>query len=134
MNYQLTGGFCGELSSVKQENAYSAHSYSFYTVPRIEWERNDFLFTAATTVRWSHLPKQSYSRFCVSPFFCFRYKFTPRWKMSLLGSLDESEGGLKDIYPFRYREDYRTVVKHTGKVPVTVGQLYTCYLEIKTTI
>ena len=105
VNYQLTGGFCGELSSVKQENAYSAHSYSFYTVPRIEWERNDFLFTAATTVRWSHLPKQSYSRFCVSPFFCFRYKFTPRWKMSLLGSLDESEGGLKDIYPFRYRED-----------------------------
>lgn len=42
VNYQLTGGFCGELSSVKQENAYSAHSYSFYTVPRIEWERNDF--------------------------------------------------------------------------------------------
>ena len=82
-----------------------SHSYSFYTVPRIEWERNDFLFTAATTVRWTHLPKQSYSRFCVSPFFCFRYKFTPRWKMSLLGSLDESEGGLKDIYPFRYRED-----------------------------
>ena len=113
VNYQLTGGFCGELSSVKQENAYSAHSYSFYTVPRIEWERNDFLFSAATTVRWSHLPKQSYSRFCVSPFFCFRYKFTPRWKMSLLGSLDESEGGLKDIYPFLYREDYRTVVKHT---------------------
>lgn len=134
VNYQLTGGFCGELSSVKQENAYSAHSYSFYTVPRIEWERNDFLFTAATTVRWSHLPKQSYSRFCVSPFFCFRYKFTPRWKMSLLGSLDESEGGLKDIYPFRYREDYRTVVKHTGKVPVTVRQLYTCYLEYKNTI
>lgn len=134
VNYQLTGGFCGELSSVKQENAYSAHSYSFYTVPRIEWERNDFLFTAATTVRWTHLPKQSYSRFCVSPFFCFRYKFTPRWKMSLLGSLDESEGGLKDIYPFRYREDYRTVVKHTGKVPVTVRQLYTCYLEYKNTI
>ena len=134
VNYPLTGGFCGELSSVKQENAYSAHSYSFYTVPRIEWERNDFLFTAATTVRWSHLPKQSYSRFCVSPFFCFRYKFTPRWKMSLLGSLDESEGGLKDIYPFRYREDYRTVVKHTGKVPVTVRQLYTCYLEYKNTI
>ena len=51
--------------------------------------------------------------------------------MSLLGSLDESEGGLKDIYPFRYREDYRTVVKHTGKVPVTVRQLYTCYLEYK---
>ena len=24
VNYQLTGGFCGELSSVKQENAYSA--------------------------------------------------------------------------------------------------------------
>ena len=134
VNYQLTGGFCGELSSVKQENAYSAHSYSFYTVPRIEWERNDFLFTAATTVRWTHLPEQSYSRFCVSPFFCFRYKFTPRWKMSLLGSLDESEGGLKDIYPFRYREDYRTVVKHTGKVPVTVRQLYTCYLEYKNTI
>ena len=63
-----------------------------------------------------------------------RYKFTPRWKMSLLGSLDESEGGLKDIYPFRYREDYRTVVKHTGKVPVTVRQLYTCYLEYKNTI
>ena len=54
--------------------------------------------------------------------------------MSLLGSLDESEGGLKDIYPFRYREDYRTVVKHTGKVPVTVRQLYTCYLEYKNTI
>ena len=55
-------------------------------------------------------------------------------EMSLLGSLDESEGGLKDIYPFRYREDYRTVVKHTGKVPVTVRQLYTCYLEYKNTI
>lgn len=41
---------------------------------------------------------------------------------------------MQDIYPFRYREDYRTMVRHTGKVPVTVRQLYTCYLEYKNTI
>lgn len=134
VNYQLTGGFRGELSSVRQENSYSAPRYSFYTIPRIEWERTDFLLTAAATVWWNHLPKQSYSRFYAVPSLYFRYKFSPRWKMSLSGSLDESEGGIQDIYPFHYREDYRTVVKHTGKVAVTVRQLYTCYLEYKNTV
>ena len=134
VNYQLTGGFRGELSSVRQENSYSAPRYSFYTIPRIEWERTDFLLTAAATVWWNRLPKQSYSRFYAAPSLYFRYKFSPRWKMSLSGSLDESEGGIQDIYPFHYREDYRTVVKHTGKVAVTVRQLYTCYLEYKNTI
>lgn len=134
VNYQLTGGFRGELSSVEQENSYSAPRYSFYTIPRIEWERNDFLLTATATVRWSCLPKQSYYRFYAAPSLYFRYKFSSRWKMSLSGSLDESEGGLQDIYPFRYREDYRTVVKYTGKVAVSVRQLYTCYLEYKNTI
>ena len=134
VNYQLTGGFRGELSSVRQENSYSAPRYSFYTIPRIEWERTDFLLTAAATVWWNHLPKQSYSRFYAAPSLYFRYKFSPRWKMSLSGSLDESEGGIQDIYPFHYREDYRTVVKHTGKVAVTVRQLYTCYLEYKNTV
>ena len=134
VNYQLTGGFRGELSSVRQENSYSAPRYSFYTIPRIEWERTDFLLTAAATVWWNRLPKQSYSRFYAAPSFYFRYKFSPRWKMSLSGSLDESEGGIQDIYPFHYREDYRTVVKHTGKVAVTVRQLYTCYLEYKNTV
>lgn len=33
VNYQLTGGFRGELSSVRQENSYSAPRYSFYTIP-----------------------------------------------------------------------------------------------------
>ena len=134
VNYQLTGGFRGELSSVRQENSYSAPRYSFYTIPRIEWERTDFLLTAAATVWWNRLPKQSYSRFYAAPSLYFRYKFSPRWKMSLSGSLDESEGGIQDIYPFHYREDYRTVVKHTGKVAVTVRQLYTCYLEYKNTV
>lgn len=134
VNYQLTGGFRGELSSVRQENSYSAPRYSFYTIPRIEWERTDFLLTAAATVWWNRLPKQSYSRFYATPSLYFRYKFSPRWKMSLSGSLDESEGGIQDIYPFHYREDYRTVVKHTGKVAVTVRQLYTCYLEYKNTV
>lgn len=134
VNYQLTGGFRGELSSVRQENSYSAPRYSFYTIPRIEWERTDFLLTAAATVWWNRLPKQSYSRFYAVPSLYFRYKFSPRWKMSLSGSLDESEGGIQDIYPFHYREDYRTVVKHTGKVAVTVRQLYTCYLEYKNTV
>lgn len=134
VNYQLTGGFRGELSSVRQENNYSAPRYSFYTIPRIEWERTDFLLTAAATVWWNRLPKQSYSRFYAAPSLYFRYKFSPRWKMSLSGSLDESEGGIQDIYPFHYREDYRTVVKHTGKVAVTVRQLYTCYLEYKNTV
>ena len=86
-------------------------------------ERTDFLLTAAATVWWNRLPKQSYSRFYAAPSLYFRYKFSPRWKMSLSGSLDESEGGIQDIYPFHYREDYRTVVKHTGKVAVTVRQL-----------
>ena len=134
VNYQLTGGFRGELSSVRQENSYSAPRYSFYTIPRIEWERTDFLLTAAATVWWNRLPKPSYSRFYAAPSLYFRYKFSPRWKMSLSGSLDESEGGIQDIYPFHYREDYRTVVKHTGKVAVTVRQLYTCYLEYKNTV
>lgn len=134
VNYQLTGGIRGELSSVKQENNYSANRYSIYTIPRIEWEKNDFLLTATASVRWSHFPEQSYSRFCTSPSLYFRYKFTPRWKMSLSGSMDRSEGGLQDIYPFRYREDYRTMVKHTGKVSVTIQQLYACYLEYKNTI
>ena len=134
VNYQLTGGFRGELSSVRQENSYSVPRYSFYTIPRIEWERTDFLLTAAATVWWNRLPKQSYSRFYAAPSLYFRYKFSPRWKMSLSGSLDESEGGIQDIYPFHYREDYRTVVKHTGKVAVTVRQLYTCYLEYKNTV
>ena len=134
VNYQLTGGFRGELSSVRQENSYSAPRYSFYTIPRIEWERTDFLLTAAATVWWNRLPKQSYFRFYAAPSLYFRYKFSPRWKMSLSGSLDESEGGIQDIYPFHYREDYRTVVKHTGKVAVTVRQLYTCYLEYKNTV
>ena len=134
VNYQLTGGFRGELSSVRQENSYSAPRYSFYTIPRIEWERTDFLLTAAATVWWNRLPKQSYSRFYAAPSLYFRYKFSPCWKMSLSGSLDESEGGIQDIYPFHYREDYRTVVKHTGKVAVTVRQLYTCYLEYKNTV
>lgn len=134
VNYQLTGGFRGELSSVKHENSYSAPRYSFYTIPRMEWEKNDFLLTTTATVRWSSLPKQSYYRFYAAPSLYFRYKFSSRWKMSLSGSLDESEGGLENIYPFRYREDYRTVVKHTGKVAVTARQLYTCYLEYKNTI
>lgn len=134
VNYQLTGGFRGELSSVRQENSYSVPRYSFYTIPRIEWERTDFLLTAAATVWWNRLPKQSYFRFYAAPSLYFRYKFSPRWKMSLSGSLDESEGGIQDIYPFHYREDYRTVVKHTGKVAVTVRQLYTCYLEYKNTV
>ena len=134
VNYQLTGGFRGELSSVRQENSYSVPRYSFYTIPRIEWERTDFLLPAAATVWWNRLPKQSYSRFYAAPSLYFRYKFSPRWKMSLSGSLDESEGGIQDIYPFHYREDYRTVVKHTGKVAVTVRQLYTCYLEYKNTV
>ena len=61
VNYQLTGGFRGELSSVRQENSYSAPRYSFYTIPRIEWERTDFLL---------HCLVESSSKAILFPFLC----------------------------------------------------------------
>ena len=134
VSYQLTGGFRGELSSVKQWNTYAANRYAFYATPHMEWEKNDFLLTDSASAQWSRLPEQSYSCFYVSPTFYFRYKFNPRWKMSLSGSVDRSEGGLQDIYPFQYHEDYRTIVQHMGKVLKTIQQLYSYYLEYKNTI
>lgn len=134
VNYQLMGGFRGELSSVKQGNTYSANRYVFYATPHIEWEKNDFLLTASASAQWGCLPEQSYSRFYVSPTFYFRYKFNPRWKMSLSGNIDKREGGLQDIYPFQYSENYRTMVQHTGKVPETIRQFYSYYLEYKNTV
>lgn len=91
MNYQLTGGFRGELSSVRQENSYSAPRYSFYTIPRIEWERTDFYSPLLPLSGGIVFQSNLIPVLCRSSLY-FRYKFSPRWKMSLSGSLDESEG------------------------------------------
>jgi hypothetical protein len=134
VNYQLTGGFRGELSSVKQENHYSANRYMLYAAPRMEWEKNNFLLTASATAQWSRFPTQSYSRFYITPSLFFRYKFTPRWKMYLSGNIDKTEGALNDIYPSMYQADYRTTILNSGIVPQSTRQLYSMYLEYKNTI
>lgn len=134
VNYQLSGGFRGELSTVKSEGSYAANRYMLYAIPRMEWERNDFLLTASAAAQWSRFPRQSYSRIYVNPSLYFRYKFTPRWKMSLLSSLDRGEGDLAEIYPFLYQQDYRTLILNAGVVPESTRQLYSLYLEYKNTI
>lgn len=134
VNWQLTSGFRGELSSVKNETSYAAHRYMFYTIPRLEWEGNCCSLSASAAMHWSRFPSQSYSSLYVNPSFYFRYKFTPRWKISLSGSVEKTEGGLEDSYPFPYREDYRTVVAHAGIVPETVRRLYSLYVEYKNTV
>ena len=104
VNYQLTGGFCGELSSVKQENAYSAPSL-FLLYRSLASNGRGLIFAH----RRCHCPVESSSKailfpFCVSHSFVSAINLLPVGKCPYLGSLDESEGGLKDIYPFRYRE------------------------------
>lgn len=118
----------------RQDTLKSAHRYMFYTVPRLEWEGNRFWLTASAAMHWSRFPGQSYSSLCVNPSFYFRYKFTPRWKISLSGSMDKTEDGLEDIYPSPYRKDYRSVVAHAGIVPETVRRLYSLYGEYRNTV
>lgn len=134
VNYQLSGGLRGELSTVKSESSYSANRYMLYVTPLMEWERNDFLLKASADARWSCFLRQSYCRFYVNPSLYFRYKFTPRWKMSLSGSLDRGEGDLAEIYPSLYQQDYRTLILNAGVVPESTRQFYSLYLEYKNTI
>ncbi len=49
VNYQLTGGFRGELSSVT--GPYSANRYMFYATPHLEWNRENILLTAALSAQ-----------------------------------------------------------------------------------
>lgn len=134
VTYQLTTGFRGELSSVKDEECYSANKYAIYATPRLEWERNDFQVTATGVAQWSHLPDQSYGSFYVNPLLYVRYRFTPRWRISLSGGLNKSEGNLSDVYPNLYRLDYRTFVQNSGIVPQSTNQSYSFYTEYRNTI
>ena len=65
VNYQLTGGFRGELSSVT--GPYSANRYMFYATPHLEWNRENILLTAALSAQWSHLPLSVPESFRVLP-------------------------------------------------------------------
>lgn len=134
VNYQLTGGFRGELSSVKKETAYCANRFTLYATPRLEWEKNDFNLSVSASTTWSRFIDQSRNYTFVNPSLFFRYKFGPRWKMYLSGNLERTEGGLEDIYPFQYQEDYRTLIRHSGVIPQNTRQLYSFYLEYKKTI
>ncbi|WP_455673639.1 carboxypeptidase-like regulatory domain-containing protein [Phocaeicola sp.] len=134
VNYQVTTGFRGELSSVNYNGSYFANRYQVYAIPRIEWERNDFQLTASATTQWNCLPEHSYHQFYLAPSLYLRYKFTPRWKISLSGSLNQMQGGMEDLYPMEYREDYRTTVQHPGIVSESTRQLYSFYLEYKNAI
>lgn len=132
--YRITGGVCGELSSVRHTGTYSANRYQLYATPHIEWEKNDFLLTASTAAQWNHIPSHAYLVFCLAPSLYLRYKFTPRWKMSLSGNLNKTQGGLDAIYPVLYRKDYRTVVQNAGIVPESTQQFYSFYLEYKNAV
>lgn len=132
VNYQLTGGFRGELSSVT--GPYSANRYMFYATPHLEWNRENILLTAALSAQWSHLPEQSCHYLFLNPSVFFRYTLTPRWKMYLSGNITRSTGRLDEIYPVSYRRNYRTIITNPGNVPENTRQLYSFYLEYKNAV
>ena len=132
VNYQLTGGFRGELSSVT--GPYSANRYMFYATPHLEWNRENILLTAALSAQWSHLPEQSCHYLFLNPSVFFRYTLTPRWKMYLSGNITRSTGRLDEIYPVSYRRNYRTIITNPGNVPENTRQLCSFYLEYKNAV
>ncbi len=134
INYQLTGGISGELSSVKRTDTFSAHRFTAYAVPRLEWESYHWQITAQASARWMRLPVRSFDRLSLNPSIYVRYKFSPRWRVSLSGSLNHNEGGLHTLYPESYLTDYRTVVQNPDIVPQSTQQSYTFYGEYKHTL
>lgn len=134
LSLQLTTGIQGELSSVTQEQRYAANSYLLYAHPQLEWERNSFQAIASAALQWQQLPAQSYAQFRVNPTLRLRYRFNSRWESSLTGKLTKSAGGLSELYPSLYRQDYRTRIHNSGIVPEATQQLYSLYSEYKNTI
>lgn len=132
INYQLTGGIQGEISSVNGD--YSANRYMFYAIPRLEWNTENIFLATSLSAQWNHLPEQSYHYLSVNPSIFFRYTFTPRWKTSLSGNITQTTGRLNEIYPTSYWGNHRTIITNPGIVPENTRQLYTFYLEYKNAI
>lgn len=142
LGLQLTTGIQGELSSITQrelsvatqEHRYTANGYLLYTTPQLEWERNAFRTTASATLQWQQLPAQSFAQFRVNPTLYLCYRLSSRWELSLTGKLTKSVGGLTELYPQLYQQNYRTRIQNSGIVPETTQQLYSLYSEYKNTM
>ncbi len=137
---QYTAGMQGEWDKVSLSDAssnkesYSPSNFSIYLSPHFELERNKWLVSLSTPVKFQRYFEQQRSFLFFNPKVYLRYQLDYHWKFSLYGRLNRSAGDITDLCPSIYRTDYRTWRNGNGLFPVSTEQLYNLYGEYKNTV
>lgn len=137
---QYTAGMQGEWDKVSLSDAssnkqsYSPSNFSFYLSPYFELERNKWLVSLSTPLKFKRYFEQQRSFLFFTPKVYLRYQLDYHWKFFLYGRLNRSAGDITDLCPAVYRTDYRTWRNGNGLFPVSTEQLYNIYGEYKNTV
>ena len=137
---QYTAGMQGEWDKVylsdtsSNKESYSPSNFSIYLTPYFELERNKWLASLSTAVKYKRYFEQLRSFLFFTPKLYLRYQLDYHWKFSLFGRLNRSAGDITDLCPVVYRTDYRTWRNGNGLFPVSTEQLYNIYGEYKNAV
>ncbi len=118
----------GKAQSLNGSNAAGYLSTLF------QMERNQWSANLSMQLKYQRFFDLQHSFLFFNPNFYLRYKLNYHWKFSIYGSLTRSAGELINLYPTRYRIDYRTWKDGNKLFPVSTHQTYNLYGEYKNTV